>query len=120
VVAETADRVVVQYAGLQVERNDAQALFDSPHHPYTAALLAALPDRAEPGSRLAAIPGVVPGQHNRPPGCQFAPRCPRVFDACVRKPPLASAELGQALCHKPLATGEHFVALSGGGVGVAA
>ncbi len=120
VVAETADRVVVQYAGLQVERNDAQALFDAPHHPYTAALLAALPDRAEPGSRLAAIPGVVPGQHNRPPGCQFAPRCPRVFDACVRKPPLASAELGQALCHKPLATGEHFVALSGGGVGVAA
>ncbi|HMX10537.1 MAG TPA: ABC transporter ATP-binding protein, partial [Burkholderiaceae bacterium] len=61
VVAETADRVVVQYAGRQVERAAAGALFAAPHHPYTAALLAALRERAEPGTRLEAIPGVVPG-----------------------------------------------------------
>ena len=108
------------YAGRAVELAPTRAIFRRPSHPYTAALLAALPDRSEPGTRLAAIPGVVPGQHNRPPGCQFAPRCPRVYDACGRKPVPASPELGLALCHKPLATGEHFVALSGGGVGVAA
>ncbi|MFM2068866.1 MAG: hypothetical protein RLZZ584_3775 [Pseudomonadota bacterium] len=112
VVAETADRVVVQYAGHQVERNRAAALFEQPHHPYTAALLAALPDRAEPGARLAAIPGVVPGQHNKPGGCQFAPRCPRAFDACSRAPQPAAAELGQALCHRPLLAGESYLAIA--------
>jgi dipeptide transport system ATP-binding protein len=112
VVAETADRVVVQYAGHQVERNSATALFEQPHHPYTAALLAALPDRAEPGARLAAIPGVVPGQHNKPSGCQFAPRCPRVFEACSHAPLPASAELGRALCHRPLLAGENYLAIA--------
>src|ERR1051325_9154694 len=61
VVAEVADRVIVQYAGRQVETQRADALFAQPHHPYTAALLEALPDRA-PRRPLAAIPGLVPGQ----------------------------------------------------------
>ena len=65
VVAETADRVIVQYAGQQVEANTTRALFADPHHPYTAALLAALPERATQ-RRLPAIPGVVPGQFDRP------------------------------------------------------
>jgi dipeptide transport system ATP-binding protein len=112
VVAETADRVVVQYAGHQVEQSSATALFEQPHHPYTAALLAALPDRAEPGARLAAIPGVVPGQHNKPSGCQFAPRCPRAFADCSRAPQPASAELGRALCHRPLLAGESYLAIA--------
>ncbi|NUP86873.1 MAG: ABC transporter ATP-binding protein, partial [Burkholderiaceae bacterium] len=68
VVAETAHRVVVQYAGRQVEQAPAQAVFDDPHHPYTAALLAALPEHAQ-GRHLAAIGGMVPGQFDRPPGC---------------------------------------------------
>ncbi len=74
VVAETADRVIVQYAGQQVEANETRELFADPHHPYTAALLAALPERATE-RRLPAIPGVVPGQFDRPRGCLFAPRC---------------------------------------------
>ena len=106
VVAETADRVIVQYAGQQVEENSTGALFADPHHPYTAALLAALPERAT-ARRLPAIPGVVPGQFDRPRGCLFAPRCAFAFDACrLAAPPRAPAELGRALCHTPLSGGE--------------
>src|SRR3546814_7326825 len=70
VVAETAERVVVQYAGQQVEKQSVAGLFADPHHPYTAALLAALPERAT-AKRLPSIPGVVPGQLARPSGCLF-------------------------------------------------
>jgi dipeptide transport system ATP-binding protein len=101
-VAEHADRVAVQYAGRQVEANDAAALFAVPHHPYTAALLAALPERAETG-RLRAIPGVVPGQFDRPRACLFAPRCAYADDTCRSIAPThAGADLGHALCHYPL------------------
>ncbi|MGN6102191.1 MAG: ABC transporter ATP-binding protein [Devosia sp.] len=102
VVAETAERVVVQYAGLQVERQPVRELFRSPHHPYTAALLAALPDRAR-GDRLPSIPGVVPGLNDRPAGCVFNPRCPYADDRCRTVPPPRQPEaLGGALCHYPL------------------
>ncbi len=101
VVAETADRVAVQYAGRRVELNTTGALFAQPHHPYTAALLAALPERATQ-RRLPAIPGVVPGQHDRPPGCLFQPRCAIAQPLCQTPPPQASAALGHALCHFPL------------------
>jgi dipeptide transport system ATP-binding protein len=101
VVAETAQRVVVQYAGQQVERQKVHGLFATPHHPYTVALLDALPDRAT-GDRLPAIPGVVPGQGDRPTGCLFNPRCTYATDLCVKVvPPVQSSELGQALCHYP-------------------
>ena len=102
VVAETATRVSVQYAGQQVETNFTRALFGDPHHPYTSAMLAALPERAT-GRRLPAISGVVPGQFDRPRGCLFAPRCAHVFDLCHTMPPkAATADLGRALCHAPL------------------
>ena len=101
VVAETADRVAVQYAGRRVEMNTTSALFAAPHHPYTAALLAALPERAK-ARRLPAIPGVVPGQHDRPAGCLFAPRCAIAQPLCLTPPPQAGAGLGHALCHFPL------------------
>jgi dipeptide transport system ATP-binding protein len=101
VVAETAQRVVVQYAGQQVERQDVRGLFAKPHHPYTAALLDALPDRAR-GDRLPAIRGVVPGQGDRPTGCLFNPRCDFGTELCVHvTPPVQSTALGQALCHYP-------------------
>ena len=104
VVAETAQRVVVQYAGRQVERQDVLGLFDHPHHPYTAALLAALPSRAAEGTRLASIPGVVPSQFDKPSGCLFHPRCGYADERCVRIEPVpAGPELGMALCHYPLA-----------------
>ena len=105
VVAETADRVIVQYAGQQMETNATRELFADPHHPYTAALLAALPERATE-RRLPAIPGVVPGQFDRPRGCSFSPRCAFVFDRCRHVAPQpASAELGRARCHTPLVSG---------------
>ena len=105
VVAETAGRVIVQYAGHQVEQNKTAALFADPHHPYTAALLAALPERVTT-RLLPAIPGVVPGQFDRPAGCSFSPRCSVVFEACHTVPPSpAEAPLGRALCHTPLLAG---------------
>jgi dipeptide transport system ATP-binding protein len=105
VVAETADRVTVQYAGQQVETNTTRALFADPHHPYTAALLAALPERAHE-RRLPSIPGVVPGQFDKPTGCQFSPRCRFVFDRCRSEAPVHAASLlARALCHTPLVGG---------------
>jgi oligopeptide/dipeptide ABC transporter ATP-binding protein len=107
VVAEGADRVLVQYAGRPVETQPASTLFKQPHHPYTAALLAALPERARQGERLTAIEGLVPGQFDRPTGCLFAPRCPYVQTLCHAKaPPPASDALGRALCHFPLVDGQ--------------
>jgi dipeptide transport system ATP-binding protein len=105
VVAETADRVTVQYAGQQVEENRVEALFADPHHPYTFGLLAALPERAT-ARRLPAIAGVVPGQFDRPAGCLFSPRCAFVQADCLtQSPPRASAELGRAKCITPLRVG---------------
>ena len=105
VVAETADRVIVQYAGQEMETNSTRELFADPHHPYTAALLAALPERAS-GRRLPAIPGGAPGPFDRPRGCKFAPRCAFAFDACHDvEPPPAGAALGRARCLTPLVAG---------------
>lgn len=105
VVAETAHRVSVQYAGQKVEEQGVKQLFASPHHPYTAAMLAALPERAK-SRKLPSIPGVVPGQFDRPEGCLFSPRCEHATDLCrTRYPPRASEKLGEALCHYPLVKG---------------
>jgi dipeptide transport system ATP-binding protein len=105
VVAETAERVSVQYAGQKVEEQDVSGLFSDPHHPYTAALLAALPERAQT-KKLPSIPGVVPGQFNRPPACLFSPRCRFATDLCrTIVPPAQPPNLGSALCHYPLLGG---------------
>lgn len=102
VVAETAERVAVQYAGQKVEEQPVATLFETPHHPYTAALLAALPERAT-GRHLPTIPGVVPGQFDRPAGCLFSPRCPFADTRCQTEAPVpAAASLGLARCHYPL------------------
>ncbi|MDH5531757.1 MAG: ABC transporter ATP-binding protein, partial [Paracoccaceae bacterium] len=102
VVAETAERVSVQYAGQKVEEQPVADLFAKPHHPYTAALLAALPERAT-SRKLPTIPGVVPGQFDRPAGCLFSPRCTYADDRCRSVPPVAAGpELGLARCHYPL------------------
>ncbi|MFD0981761.1 ABC transporter ATP-binding protein [Tropicimonas aquimaris] len=102
VVAETAERVSVQYAGQKVEMQDVRSLFATPHHPYTAALLAALPERATT-KHLPTIPGVVPGQFDRPAGCLFSPRCAHADERCrTVAPPIGGPELGFARCHYPL------------------
>ncbi len=102
VVAETAQRVQVQYAGQKIEEQNVKALFDTPFHPYTAALLAALPERAT-GRELPSIPGVVPGQHDRPTGCLFSPRCASAQTLCHSQAPQASDKfVGLARCHFPI------------------
>ncbi len=108
VVAETAKRVMVMYAGQQVEHQGIKGLFIDPHHPYTSALLAALPERAT-SKLLPSIAGVVPGQFDRPEGCLFSPRCRFATNRCRSvEPDRASAERGYALCHYPLENGVPF------------
>ena len=103
VVAETARRVAVMYAGQVMEERAAINLFTRPRHPYTAALLEALPERALGKGRLPAIPGTVPGVYDRPPGCLFAPRCRLADDACrAAVPPLLDVADGRVRCIRPL------------------
>ncbi len=106
VVAETAERVQVQYAGQKVEEQPVAELFADPHHPYTAALLSALPERAERHGRLPSIPGVVPGQSDRPEGCLFSPRCTHATQQCLHDPVRQGRKFGYALCNYPLVGGK--------------
>jgi dipeptide transport system ATP-binding protein len=99
VVAETAERVSVHYAGQKVEEGRVADVFSAPRHPYTAALLEALPERARKGEPLRSIPGTVPGQFDRPKGCLFAPRCGFATELCQSTPPSYS---DGARCHFPL------------------
>jgi len=88
VIAGHADRVAVMYAGRIVETTDAATLFARPRHPYTEALLEALPERAVEGaSRLYNIPGQPPDLTAPPPGCKFAPRCRYAQDQCRESEP---------------------------------
>jgi oligopeptide/dipeptide ABC transporter ATP-binding protein len=86
VVAETADRVAVMYAGRLVEESPVRELFHAAKHPYTQGLLASMPG-ATPGTRLRAIEGTVPDIGALPPGCAFGPRCPQHFARCDTAPP---------------------------------
>jgi oligopeptide/dipeptide ABC transporter ATP-binding protein len=86
IIAETADRVAVMYAGRVVEEGPIRAIFHDPKHPYTRGLLASL-SRQAPGHRLQAIDGTVPTLGDLPPGCAFNPRCPERFDRCTLDPP---------------------------------
>jgi peptide/nickel transport system ATP-binding protein len=89
VVAETAQRVVVMYAGKVVEEAPVGELFGRPRHPYTQGLIRSIPrlDRAGEKTRLEAIGGVVPSLVQPPPGCRFAPRCRFAMAACTRAVP---------------------------------
>ena len=90
VVAELADRIAVMYAGRIVETAPADDFFAGPAHPYSWALMGAVPhiDRP-PRRRLPAIPGAPPALDTPPAGCRFAPRCPARFGRCAEDPPLA-------------------------------
>jgi dipeptide transport system ATP-binding protein len=103
VVEEMAQRVCVMYAGQALEERDAQGLFAAPQHPYTAALLAAMPEHSEGAERLASIPGTVPGLYDRPAGCLFAPRCAwATAHARQVRPELREWQGGRVRCHHPL------------------
>jgi oligopeptide/dipeptide ABC transporter ATP-binding protein len=86
VIAETADRVAVMYAGRIVETGPVRAIFKQPAHPYTRGLLESIPS-GTPGHRLRAIEGSVPLLGALPPGCAFHPRCPDRFEPCTSAPP---------------------------------
>ena len=102
VVADTARRVAVMYAGEIVEERSAADLFAAPQHPYTAALLAARPECSE-GGPLATIPGVVPGPADLPGGCLFGPRCAFATLRSRKDRPLLRDWLGgRVRCHYPL------------------
>ena len=105
VVSEMAQRVAVMYAGQIMEERSAQHMFEAPQHPYTEALLAAMPERSDGATRLATIPGMVPGLYDRPSGCLFAPRCGYANQRCRdERPALRDWQSGMVRCHTPLAT----------------
>lgn len=103
-VAEAAHRIVVMYAGQVVETGPVPEIFESPRHPYTAALLEALPERSVGADRLKTIPGVVPGQFDRPTGCLLNPRCRFATDRCRQQVPQLETDPDgrQVRCHTPL------------------
>jgi dipeptide transport system ATP-binding protein len=103
VVAETVRRVLVMYAGQVVETGTVPEIFEAPRHPYTQALLAALPEHNRDHARLKAIRGVVPGLHDRPSGCLLNPRCDYAVARCRSAEPVLSGPGGhEARCHFPL------------------
>ncbi len=103
VVAETARRVMVMYAGRVAETGPVDRILSAPRHPYTAALLDALPERAIGQRRLPTIPGMVPGIADRPAGCLFQPRCRYAQPRCaMQAPPLEADGGGAAACFYPL------------------
>jgi dipeptide transport system ATP-binding protein len=103
VVAEIAQRVLVMYAGQVVETAGVPRIFEAPRHPYTEALLSALPEHNIGQRRLRSMPGMVPGAFDRPEGCLLSPRCPYVQDRCRAEVPALHGEPGaQARCFFPL------------------
>jgi oligopeptide transport system ATP-binding protein len=110
VIAGLADRVIVMYAGMIVEEADVDTVYKNPLHPYTTALLAALPrvDQRRDGRRLKAIPGAPPNLLVDIGGCPFAPRCEMVVEKCLSaRPPLTEITPGHKVaCWVDLDTGE--------------
>ena len=101
VIAETADRVAVMYAGRIVEIGAVRDVLHAPQHPYTAGLMASIPRIAAGAgrSRLTQIEGAMPRLDAIPRGCPFHPRCPKRFERCLSsRPELMPAEEGQAAC----------------------
>jgi peptide/nickel transport system ATP-binding protein len=99
VIAETADRVAVMYAGRIAEIGPVADVIHRPQHPYTVGLMGSIPSIATDAERLAQIDGSMPRLNAIPPGCAFNPRCPRVFDRCrVERPELIPVDTTRAAC----------------------
>ncbi|MGH9303622.1 MAG: oligopeptide/dipeptide ABC transporter ATP-binding protein, partial [Acidimicrobiales bacterium] len=103
VVGYLADRIVVMYLGKVVETGPAEGVYDSPLHPYTRALIAAIPEMdLEPSKHSGLVQGEIPSPRNPPSGCHFHPRCPYAVDKCrLVEPVLEQAGNGQwVACHR--------------------
>jgi peptide/nickel transport system ATP-binding protein len=99
VIAETCDRVAVLYAGRVAEIGPVHEVINRPAHPYTAGLMASIPDMSVDRERLAQIDGAMPRLNAIPTGCAFNPRCPKTFDRCkVDRPDLINAGATRAAC----------------------
>lgn len=99
VIAETCDRVAVMYAGRVAEIGPVREVIHRPAHPYTAGLMASIPDMAQDCEWLNQIDGAMPRLNAIPPGCAFHPRCPKAFERCrAERPELMSAGETQAAC----------------------
>ena len=99
VIAETAQRVAVMYAGRIVEIGPVGDVIHAPRHPYTVGLMGSIPRIGSRKSRLMQIDGAMPRLNSIPPGCAFNPRCPRRFERCTReRPELAPAGASRAAC----------------------
>jgi peptide/nickel transport system ATP-binding protein len=99
VIAETADRVAVMYAGRIAEIGPVAAVIRKPAHPYTDGLMASIPSLEQRVNRLRQIDGAMPRLDALPSGCRFHPRCPLVFDRCTQEQPvLMAAGVTQAAC----------------------
>ncbi|TAG33468.1 MAG: ABC transporter ATP-binding protein [Polaromonas sp.] len=104
VIAETCDRVAVMYAGRIAEIGPVHEVINHPAHPYTAGLMAAIPDITQDRERLHQIDGAMPRLNAIPQGCAFNPRCPQRFDRCTQdRPDLLTAGATRAACwlHTP-------------------
>ena len=108
VVSLNSDKINVMYAGEIVESGSSGQVIKKPLHPYTKGLVGSLPGRKgiPPHTTLPSIPGSVPNLSNRPPGCQFNPRCPYVEERCHLDIPLLKEGNGVVRCIKPIAYGE--------------
>jgi len=100
VIAETADRVAVMYAGRIVEIGPVRDVVKRPQHPYTVGLMGSIPVLGHEAERLTQIDGAMPRLHAIPPGCAFHPRCPQAFARCRRERPelMATGSPSQAAC----------------------
>jgi len=99
VIAETADRVAVMYAGRIAEIGPVAEVIHRPQHPYTRGLMGSIPNMASDAERLTQIEGSMPRLTAIPTGCAFHPRCPQAFARChAERPELMAAGPGQAAC----------------------
>ncbi len=122
VVARSADRVGVMYAGEIIEEASRDDFFRAPAHPYAQQLFAALPDLDSRGAPLATLPGRVPPLGEWPVGCRFAPRCPQAFARCSQEAPAwhSVGDSGhRARCHLLDPASDHLVTVSQPGKAVA-
>ena len=104
-ISEWCDTISVLYCGQNVESGPRQALLESPHHPYTQALLHAIPDFTRPlafKSKLGVLKGTVPILEQIPPGCRLGPRCPFAQRACIQKPAPYRIKQHEFWCHYPI------------------